>query len=490
MKFRVKFNFWPTFNHKVLYFLSLILQGSASVLYGLRLLNEYGTDYGIYYAGSVATRQNDYGLYSNFFEIKGPLYYGFLKLLSFFINYSLTGAVIELILTAFFWFLCVNIACRLISSKLHLLTIAAITSVALLVGQDSNSSMSLFQGGLVALSLALIYKYLVTYNITFFYLSIAASTLACLVKLDSFGLIIIIPLLYLFCSKIRSVFQLILGFVFFMFFYMTILLFLSQFLNFSLSNYFYQAFQFVIETRWNLGESKSHYGILGIFVRDYYSITLLLATGILFSLLIAYQNTSFRNLIKDPGFIIIIYGSISYLVLESDKNYHLLVLYSSLLVALVIKIENELIFNRLKVITVTSLLSASLVIANFSVDSRCVITNNIQCLNRFEDLLQPNQDKGLLQKSFYLNQGWPFIINGVLPKINFTVWWPLAFNVKYSTNQVIDEANTSNFPIWVDYNDFIDLQKRNPIQVSEFMKGKKLVRNDLDSKWAELVPIK
>ena len=202
MKFRLEFIIGLIFNHKIQYFISLIFQILASFLYGLRLLNEYGTDYGIYYVGSIATRQNGYGLYSSFFEIKGPLYYGFLKLLSFFVDYSVTGAVVELMFTAFFWFLCVNIACRIISSSLQIRTIVALASVSVLIGQDSNSSMSLFQGGLVVLSLALIYKNLLIDNITFFYLSISVATLSCLVKIDSFGLIIVVPLLYLLFSKV------------------------------------------------------------------------------------------------------------------------------------------------------------------------------------------------------------------------------------------------------------------------------------------------
>jgi len=490
MRSRIEFYSRWILNHRVQYSVALLIQAFASVLYGLRLLNEYGTDYGIYYVGSVATRQNDYGLYSSFFEIKGPLYYAFLKSISFLVNYNLTGAVVELIFTALFWFLCVNIASRIISSNLQVRTVASIASVAILIGQDSNSSMSLFQSGLIVLSLALIYKHLFTDNVICFYLSIAVSTLTCLVKLDSFGLIIIIPLLYLIYSKSKSIFRLISGFAFSIIFFMANLLMLSRFLNFSLSEYFYQSFQFVIESRFNIGDSTSRYGFLGLFVRDYYSISLLLASGILFSLLLSYQNISFPILIRDPGFIIMIYGVISYLLLKSDKNYHLFVLYSCLLVVLIIRIDNELVVNRLKVVFVTFLLGASLVVINFSVDSRCVITKNIQCVNRFENLLQPNQDKALLQKSFYLNQGWPFLINGVLPKVNFTVWWPLAVYAKNSTDQVIAEANSSNFPIWVDYSDFIDLQKRNPIQTGEFMKGRELVRSNSDSKWAELIPIK
>ena len=46
------------------------------------------------------------------------------------------------------------------------------------------------------------------------------SVMAFLVKIDSFGLLVLIPLVYLIYGKMKSVFHLILGFIFFVFFYM------------------------------------------------------------------------------------------------------------------------------------------------------------------------------------------------------------------------------------------------------------------------------
>ena len=474
----------------MLYFTSLLFQAIAAVLYGMRLLNEYGTDYGIYYAGSIATHQDGYGLYSNFFDIKGPLYYGFLKLLSFFIAYGTKGAVIQLILTALFWIFSINLACRIITTDLNIRTVASFASVALLIGQNSNSSMSLFQSGLIALSLALLHKCLMTKNIFYYYLSITLSVLAFLVKIDSFILIILILLIYLLYNKMQTFFHLLCGFIFSFFFCLISLFLLSNFLHFNFDDYFYQNIQFVFESRWGVGDSISKYGALGFIVRDYHSIILLLASGVLFSLTIAYQNFSIGDLKDDPGIFFIIFGFASYILIKSDKDYHLFVLYSSLLVALILRLVSDAALYRIRIIIITLFFSASLVIVNLVIDSRCAFMNKITCVNGFAELLQPSKEKDELQRSFFLNQGWPFIINGVLPKINFTVWWPLEVETKNSTRQIIDQANSSNFPIWVDYNDFIDLQKRNPLRVNEFMKGKELIRNDLNSKWGQLVPIK
>ena len=66
------------------YFFQLI----CSAFFALRLYDEWGTDYGIYYVGAISSQQPDFGLYSDFFDFKGPLYYGFLRILSTLISYN------------------------------------------------------------------------------------------------------------------------------------------------------------------------------------------------------------------------------------------------------------------------------------------------------------------------------------------------------------------------------------------------------------------
>ena len=53
----------------VLIIISYAMQLTASTLYGLRLFNEWGTDYGIYYVGANSISES-YGLYSGFFDLK------------------------------------------------------------------------------------------------------------------------------------------------------------------------------------------------------------------------------------------------------------------------------------------------------------------------------------------------------------------------------------------------------------------------------------
>jgi hypothetical protein len=254
-----------------------------------------------------------------------------------------------------------------------------------------------------------------------------------------------------------------------------------------LHEYFYQAIIYVSETRWSLGNGATFKNFI---IRDYYSIPLLLGSGLLFALILVGNYSTFKVFIRSPSFVILLLGVFSYGLLQSDKNYHLFVLYPYALIALVIGVVGFYNFPHYKVLFVVFFTSASVVNVNYILDSQCIIAKKVVCSDPYRELLMPNSEKKILEKSFYLNQGWPFLVNEVLPKINFTVWWPLAVETKFSTTQIIDQANSSNFPIWVDYNDFIDLQKRNPLRVNEFMKGKELIRYDLNSKWGQLIPIK
>jgi len=467
--------------------LTYFFQVVCSSLFALRLYGEWGTDYGIYYVGAVSSQQPEFGLYSGFFDFKGPLYYGFLRILSFLISYNFFGAVFSLFITCLFWFASINLATYLISRDIRHRSIMGFASIAVLLGQGSNASLSMFQSGFIVLSLSFLYKYINSTSRNDLYFSYTLATLSFLVKADSLLLILFVPIFTIIFAKQKKYSDLLLGAIFSFLFTLITLLILSRLLHFRLHEYFYQAVIYVSEARWSFGNGAS---IKNFIIRDYYSAPLLLGSGLIFALILVGNYSTPKFLIRTPGFMILLLGAISYGLLQSDKNYHLFNFYPYALIALIIGMISLSNFSHLRVIFVVFFTSASIVSVNGLLDSQCVITKKVVCLEPYRELIMPNTEKKILEKSFFLNQGWPFLINGVLPKINFTVWWPLAVYTKNSTDQVIAEANSANFPIWVDYIDFIDLQKRNPVLVSEFMEGKELVRINVDSKWAMLIPIK
>ena len=467
--------------------LTYFFQFICSSLFALRLYDEWGTDYGIYYVGAVSSQQPEFGLYSGFFDFKGPLYYGFLKTLSFLISYGFFGAVLSLFITCLFWFTSINLATYLIVRDYRHRSIIGFASIAILLGQGSNASLSLFQSGFIVLSLSFLHRYIHSTKRRDLFLSYALAVLSFLVKVDSLPLMLFIPVFTMIFAKKKEFLDLLLGTIFSFLFFLINLLILSRLLHFKFHEYFYQAVIYVSETRWSFGNAATFKNFI---IRDYYSIPLLLGSGLIFAFILVGNYSTFKIFMRSPGFVILFFGLFSYGLLQSDKNYHLFVFYPYALIAVVIGVVGLSNFSHYKVLFIVFFTSASVVNVNYLLDSQCVITKKVVCSDPYRELVMPNSEKNILEKSFYLNQGWPFLINDVLPKINFTIWWPLAVETKYSTTQIIEQANSSNFPIWVDYNDFIDLQRRNPLLVGEFMKGKELIGNGLSSKWGQLVPIK
>jgi hypothetical protein len=185
-----------------------------------------------------------------------------------------------------------------------------------------------------------------------------------------------------------------------------------------------------------------------------------------------------------------VFGSLNYLFLASDKDYHLFAFYPYAILGLALLINRESNNSQLMISFLVLMMSSILVIANFAVDARCMITRNIECTNPYESLVFPELTIKEKSNVFYLNQGWPYLLNQVFPKVNFTVWWPLAVETKKSSEQVISQANNSlQFPIYVDYNDFLNLQKINPYLTIEFLKGRELIQPQYGVRWAELRPV-
>ena len=81
--------------------LSLLL---LSFLWSSLIFFYWSYDYGLYYNQAV-NLSNDYKIYSNFFDTKGPLYYLFIKIISQFIGIGKIQSYITLGLTTFLFFL-------------------------------------------------------------------------------------------------------------------------------------------------------------------------------------------------------------------------------------------------------------------------------------------------------------------------------------------------------------------------------------------------
>ncbi len=377
----------------------------------------------------------------------------------------------------------------MVSKNVQVRTILVFASISILIGQDSNASMSLFSSGFVVLTISFIWKFKETQKMWWLIFAIFFAVQTYLVKID--GLSAVFVFTFLLFAKLKISKTKILGIflVSFSIFSVFSIYMYSVFLNFSISDYFYQSVNFVRQVRWSVNDFSTSTSFKHFIIRDYSSLTFLLASGLFFSFL--FLNFKRNERVESNVWIfgLLSLGAVNYLVLQSDKNYHLIVFYPFALLALALSLnENrDLKFNSFIFVF---LFSASLTITNFAVDSRCVITRNSECSSPYNGLILNNANSEVKSRSFYLNQGWPYLVNDVLPKVNFTIWWPLAVETKKVSTQIINEANNSlEISIYVDYDDFIYLQKRNPEYTNKFLKGREVIQPKFGERWAELRPL-
>ena len=119
--------------------LSLLL---LSFLWSSLIFFYWSYDYGLYYNQAV-NLSNDYKIYSNFFDTKGPLYYLFIKIISQFIGIGKIQSYITLGLTTFLFFLSIFLIINQRTKKNFLLLFFFLISI--LHQQNINISLVLFQ---------------------------------------------------------------------------------------------------------------------------------------------------------------------------------------------------------------------------------------------------------------------------------------------------------------------------------------------------------
>ena len=107
-------------------------------------LTNFGTDFGFYYSGAYFI-SDDYSLYKEFFDHKGPVFYLFLKIIGNLIGWGIPQSIISLFFSLMVFFIpiayFINKFCKTIFSKISMFLL----SISILFGQTSNSSIAFFK---------------------------------------------------------------------------------------------------------------------------------------------------------------------------------------------------------------------------------------------------------------------------------------------------------------------------------------------------------
>lgn len=435
----------------------LTAQSVIASLFGLRLISEWGSDFGVYFVGAHAI-SDDYGLYTGFFDHKGPLFYTFLRATSLVIPYSVAGACLALSLCAVFWFACIWIAALLMRTSVRAMVLMGWAGGAALVLQPSNASIAIFQGGLVIIALASVWRFRCTGTSMYIFWAFFGLGAAIQVRVDA---VLFFPLLMILMSsgslvrkrsrQLTYVFG-SLGLALIVF---CILLFgQTLYLRFRLQDYWQNAVVFNATDYRQLGLAErisflDH--IRGLLPFQLFQI--LLISGILAVVLIFLCLSPRGAAVSDIRLVVfaLAYSTFILILTQSDKNYHLFILLPALIWGLGVLAEtvpsNPQLLTSL---TMPLVLAATFTIFSLGKEAVCAVYGS--CPNRFADVVDFTSDIGP-PPAFLMNQGWPYLLLGIKPQINFTPLWVIQFGSDDEFDRLNEEImSLGETDIWLETN--------------------------------------
>ena len=329
-------------------FLNFIIIIFVLSIWSSSVLTDWGSDFGTYYAGSYFLNDN-YNLYNEYFDHKGPFYYLFLKMIGYFIGWGHWQAYLSLLLTMLVFYLPVFFI--LVSERLEPIKffVGTILSLCLLYDQYSNSGIAFFQSGLLLTSFWLLvrhYKSLIIQNISFFLFICAVLT-----RIDS---LIFLPIYFatLILADYPKKFNFFIKNIFFWIITLIISFSaISRYFHFNVNDFLIFNNEF---NKWYLEyitiSSSLFYKVIDFIIREN-SFKILTSSLIIIPLLLLttqLSNGIYELFIRTKNFLlkrneehfiskntfcllIIMCGLMGWIITTSDKSYHILILLAPLL---------------------------------------------------------------------------------------------------------------------------------------------------------------
>jgi hypothetical protein len=425
------------------------------------ILTEWGTDYGVYYAGSYFLSDN-YRLYQEHFDHKGPLYYLFLQTIGYFIGWGHWQAYLSLFLTMLVFYL--PVFCILVSERLKPMSLFAGTllSLCLLYGQTTNASISFFQSGFLLTSFWLLVKHcrnFIKLNISFFFFVCAILT-----RIDS---VIYFPV-YLSTLILANCPGTIMLFV--KKFSIWVLIFIISFcslsynFNFNLNDYLIHNIEF---NTWYVEQRTSSKSLFYKFAKSIIrpeSYQLFTSSLVIVPLLIIMPQlrSSFfevvahlKKIMKKKiqknfmsfnayALMIVFFGVTGWFITFSDKNYHLLILLIPLLFFYLINLRafslGQCSFIVLAAIYCL-LIILYLPILKLNKDPECLYSPfcGSSPVKSYADSANFLRDLPHKEVTIVGGRGWTYFYSGKKPSRSINDWWLYFLDDSYATSQLIKQ---------------------------------------------------
>lgn len=402
---------------------------------GAQAIQEMGTDFGVYYLGATSIGP-DYGLYSGFFDHKGPVYYLFLKHVGGLFEISIGGAFIAASATYVFWVLCIWVALGILQIKRGPASLLSLVSITLLLSQNSNATIALFQSGFVLLAIVAGYKYVITENWPWLAIALSASGMAALTRVDGAWVYLLVLFAVWKTRKSNTIIGLLKAFCGSSIFIILIFIYSEFSLNFDFFEFIENAIRFNLIDYAQLTRSGVGWGPIN-------AVEIILFTGLPALLLLSFAPHLQKNKnlvqISFPMAISATSGLV-FLVINSDKEYHALIFLAPIISAIFI-LTNDVDLSRL---VGTGILLAAIVPPLYGVslesatNMRCLISSSApSCTYEKKEitvsLFEQFKDDNLTSE-YLLNNAWPYILEGRKPTQNFTPEIPtLVEDTRFAT---------------------------------------------------------
>jgi hypothetical protein len=418
-----------------------------SSFWSLNVFFDQAGDYGTYLAISFLINEGQI-LYSDLFDHKGPFFYYFLAVIDEFIGTGFYQSFITLIIICLVFLtpLIYLINKKISNSYLQITLLLLIFSS--FYAQNSNSSIALFQAGLIISFFIFLIKSLDkldNFRLNWF-ISCIFISLAILTRIDSF---IFLPILFLVFFK-RNLLEFFIALIFFILFFIFLISVLSFQLNFDLKNYIYSNYFF-----------NFWYGNLFIKIFFYrpQQYAILLVSGVLISLIIILNycfnkmnvwkiflkylllrkkfKTKFNKF--NLSLIFVFFGFMSLIIALNDVYYYLYIFYAPALYFIVSwsKFVPSKFYKYSIVMSIYCIMLISAPIAKNLIKKTDCINDfiNNSCSNLESTIIDPDF------KGFPIvigDNGWIIVLSGSNPKNVFTNWWFYYGKKPFKNNSLIN----------------------------------------------------
>ena len=432
-------------------------------------------DYGTYLALSYLINEGQI-LYTDLFDHKGPFFYFFLSSINELIGNGFYQSYAILILISLIYLYPLIYLLNKKTNSLYLKITVLLLIISSFYKQDGNSSIALFQSGLIIIFFIFLTKCLEDKNkfkINWLISTIFIS-LAILTRIDSF---IFFPLLFIiFFFKYNNInlkkiiFDILLSLITFLIVFLFLLILLSYSLNFELSNFLNNNFYFNF---WYSGNFTNKF----FYRPNQYSI--LLITGILIAIIFILHNIlkkyAYKNLknslfkflkFKDAEIKIellyfdlffLFLGFSSLIISIHDVFYYLYMFYAPALYFICSRLNliSPKFFKYLIVLSVYSIiLNASPIIVKLIKNKNCLKTSfNYECKNINSTIADPDFKNSPIVLG---DNGWVLLFSQSVPSNVFTNWWFYFDNKSYENETFLASHKKiinmpSNTKIWIQH---------------------------------------